>query len=148
MDDNTHYMTFGNENGISYIVPSAGIGVYSQIQEYLAQQLKSNPAEREGAVIIVYNGSGEEGVAAKEQEALESKGYRVKEIANAPEGEYKYTEDIEVYDASEGLKPDTKKALEKYYGVTMKDMSTLPTGISPIGYDFIIIVGSATNSAE
>jgi len=148
MDDNTRYMTFGNENGISYIVPSAGIGVYSQIQEYLAQQLKSNPAEREGAVIIVYNGTGEEGVAAKEQEALESKGYRVKEIANAPEGEYKYTEDVEVYDASEGLKPDTKKALEKYYGVTMKDMSQLPNGISPIGYDFIIIIGSATNSAE
>ncbi|MBQ3294565.1 LCP family protein [Candidatus Saccharibacteria bacterium] len=148
MDDNTHYMTYGNENGISYIVPSAGIGVYYQIQEYLAQQLKSNPAEREGAVIIVYNGSGEEGVAAQEQATLEEKGYRVKEIANAPEGEYKYTEDVEVYDASEGLKPDTKKALEKYYGVTMKDMSQLPNGISPIGYDFIIIIGSATNASE
>ena len=148
MDDNTHYMTYGNENGISYIVPSAGIGVYYQIQDYLAKQLKSNPAEREDAVIIVYNGSGEEGVAAKEQEALESKGYRVKEIANAPEGEYKYTEDIEVYDASEGLKPDTKKALEKYYGVTMKDMSALPNGISPVGYDFIIIIGNAAAAAS
>ena len=148
MDDNTHYMTFGNENGISYIVPSAGIGVYYQIQEYLTQQLKSNPAEREGAVIIVYNGTGEDGVAGQEQATLEEKGYRVKEVANAPEGEYKYTEDIEIYDASEGLKPDTKKALEKYYGVAMKDMSQLPNGISPIGYDFIIIIGSATNSAE
>lgn len=148
MDDNTHYMTFGNENGISYIVPSAGIGVYYQIQEYLAQQLKSNPAEREGAVIIVYNGSGEAGVAAQEQAALEEKGYRVKEIANAPEGEYKYIEDVELYDASEGLKPATKKALEKYYGVAMKDMAELPNGISPIGYDFIIIIGSATNASE
>ena len=147
-DDNVRYMTFGNENGISYIIPTAGIGVYYQIQDYLAQQLKSNPAEREGAVLIVYNGSGEEGVAAKEQAALEEKGYRVKEIANAPEGEYKYTEDVEIYDASEGLKPDTKKALEKYYGVTMKDMSALPNGISPIGYDFIIIIGNAAGASE
>ena len=148
LDDNTRYMTFGNENGISYIVPSAGIGNYSVIQTYLAQQLKSNPAEREGASLIVYNGTGEAGVAATEREALEEKGYTVKEIANAPEGTYKYTEDIEIYDASEGLKPDTKKALEAYYGVEMKDMSELPNGISPIGYDFIIIIGSATNAEE
>ncbi|MBR3320155.1 LCP family protein [Candidatus Saccharibacteria bacterium] len=144
-DDNTKYMSFGERDGISYIIPSAGFGVYGPLQEYIAQQLKSNPAEREGATLIVYNGSGEEGVAAKEREALEEKGYIVKDIANAPEGDYKYTEDIELYDASEGLKPDTKKALEKFYGVEAKDMSELPNGISPIGYDFIIIIGSATN---
>ena len=144
-DDNTRYMTFGNQNGISYIVPVAGIGNYGAIQEYVAQQFKSNPAEREGAVIIVYNGTGEAGLAAQEQELLEAKGFRVKEIANAPEGEYKYVEDIEIYDASEGLKPETKKALEKYYGVEAKDMSLLPNGISPIGYDYIIIIGSAVN---
>ena len=142
-DDNTHYMTFGNQNGISYIVPTAGIGNYGIIQDYIAQQLKSNPAEREGAVIIVYNGSGEAGAAASEREMLESKGYIVKEIANAPEGEYEYTEDFEIYDASEELKPDSKKALEKLYGVEMKPMDQLPNGISPIGYDFIIIVGNA-----
>ena len=145
-DDNTRYMTFANEGGISYIAPVAGIGNYAQVQQYLAQQMKSNPTEREGAVIIVYNGTGEAGVAAQEQEMLEEKGFSVKEIANAPEGEYKYTEDIEIYDASEGLKPDTKKALEKYYGLEMKDMAELPNGISPIGYDFIIIIGSVTNA--
>ncbi|MBR3130970.1 LCP family protein [Candidatus Saccharibacteria bacterium] len=140
-DDNTKYMSFGNKDGISYVIPSAGFGVYGPLQEYITQQLKSNPAEREGAIIIVYNGSGEDGVAAQEREMLEDKGYKVRDIANAPEGEYKYTEDIEIYDASEGLKPDTKKALEKFYGVEAKDMSLLPNGISPIGYDFIIIVG-------
>ncbi len=145
-DDNTQYMTFGNQNGISYIVPVAGIGNYGIIQEYVAQQLKSNPAQREGAVIIVYNGTGEDGVAATEKAALEERGYSVKEIANAPEGDYKYTEDIELYDASEGMKPETKKALERFYGVEAKDMEDLPNDITPIGYDFIIIVGSATNA--
>ena len=141
-------MTFANENGISYIAPVAGIGNYGVIQDYLKQQLKSNPTEREGAVIIVYNGTGEAGVAAQEQEALEEKGFKVAEIANAPEGEYKYTEDIEIYDASEGLKPETKKALEKYYGLEMKDMSLLPNDITPIGYDFIIIVGNVAATSE
>ena len=145
-DDNTKYMSFGNKDGISYVIPSAGFGVYGPLQSYVGQQLKSNPAEREGAIIIVYNGSGEDGVAAQEREMLEEKGYKVKEIANAPEGDYKYTEEIELYDASEGLKPDTKKALEKFYGVEAKDMSLLPNGISPIGYDFIIIVGGATEA--
>ena len=140
-DDNTHYMTFGEKEGISYVIPTAGFGIYGPLQDYVSQQLKSNPAEREGAIIIVYNGSGEDGVASQERELLEEKGYRVKEIANAPEGEYKFTEDIELYDASEGLKPDTKKALEKFYGVEAKDMDLLPNGISPVGYDFIIIVG-------
>jgi LCP family protein required for cell wall assembly len=144
-DDNTHYMTFGNKDGISYVIPTAGFGVYGPLQDYVSQQLKSNPAEREGAVIIVYNGSGEDGVASQERELLEEKGYKVKEIANAPEGEYKFTEDIELYDASEGLKPDTKKALEKFYGVEAKDMSLLPNGISPVGYDFIIIVGGVVD---
>jgi len=147
-DDNTRYMTFSNRNGISYIIPSAGFGVYGPLQEYVAQQMKSNPAEREGAVIIVYNGSGEAGVAAQERELLEENGYSVREIANAPEGDYKYLEDVEIYDASEGLKPETKKALERFYGIEMKDMSLLPNGISPIGYDFIIIIGDPMQSVE
>ena len=147
-DDNTHYMTFGDKDGISYIIPSAGFGVYGPLQDYISQQLKSNPAEREGAVIIVYNGSGEDGVASQERELLEEKGYKVKEIANAPEGDYKFVEDIELYDASEGLKPETKKALEKFYGVEAKDMSLLPNGISPVGYDFIIVVGGVADEVE
>lgn len=147
-DDSTQYMTFGNENGISYIVPVAGIGNYGIIQQYVAQQLKSSPAEREGAVIVVYNGTGEDGVAATEREALEERGFVVKEIANAPEGDYKYVEDIELYDASEGHAPETKKALERFYGVEAKDMEDLPNDISPYGYDFIVIVGSATNATS
>ena len=144
-DDSTNYMTFGNRDGISYVIPTAGFGVYGPLQAYVSQQLKSNPAEREGSVIIVYNGTGEAGIAAQEQEILAEKGFPVKEVANAPEGEYKYTQDVEIYDASEGLKPETKKALEKYYGLEMKPMESLPNGIPPIGYDFIIVLGSVSS---
>ena len=106
--------------------------------------LKSNPAEREGAELEVLNGTGEAGVAATEKERLEKHGYTIAEIANAPEGEYAYVEDIEIYDTSEGLKPETKAALETFYGVEMKPMKDLPNGISPIGYDFIIIIGDSS----
>ncbi|MBQ7802640.1 LCP family protein [Candidatus Saccharibacteria bacterium] len=139
----TYYMTTANINGISYVIPSAGEGVYGPLQSYIFQQLKSSPAEREGAEILVLNGTEEDGVASEERARLEKKGYVVKDIANAPEGEYEYTEDIEVYDTSEGTKPETRQALEDFYGVEIKDLSALPNGISPIGYDFIIIVGES-----
>ena len=69
---------------------------------------------------------------------LEAEGFKVTEIGDVSEGEWT---GVTVFDASEGLKPETKKALEKYYGVKMKEMSELPAGVSPIGYDFIIILG-------
>jgi len=139
----TYYMSTANINGISYVVPSAGVDNYTKLQEYIALKLKNSAAEREGAEILVLNGTGEAGVAAEERAYLEKKGYLVKEIANAPEGEYQYTADIEVYDTSEGKAPDTRKALEKLYSVTAKEEAELPNGISGVGYDFIIIVGGA-----
>ena len=103
--------------------------------------MNSNPAVREGAELLVLNGTGEQGVAADEKTYLEKRGYNIKDIDNAPEGEYSYDVDIEIYDTSEGTAPETRRALEKLYGVEMKEMSELPNGISGIGYDFIIIVG-------
>lgn len=140
----TYYMTTATIDGISYVVPIGGAGNYAKLQEYIARMLKSNPAEREGAEIEVLNGTGEAGVAATEKERLEKRGYTITEVGNAPEGDYKYTEDIEIYDTSEGLKPETKKALEDFYGVEMKPMEDLPNDISPIGYDFIIIIGDSS----
>ncbi|MBQ8996555.1 LCP family protein [Candidatus Saccharibacteria bacterium] len=139
-----YYMTTANIGGISYVIPSEGADRYTKLQEYIARMLKSNPAEREGAELLVLNGTGEAGVAATERERLEKRGYTIKAIDDAPEGEYAYTEDIEIYDTSEGLKPETKKALEDFYGVEMKDMAELPNGISPVGYDFIIIIGDSS----
>ena len=141
----TYYMTTANINGISYVVPSAGVDNYWALQEYIERMFKSNPAEREGAQILVLNGTGEDGVAAEEKERLEKKGYTIKDIDNAPEGEYVYTEDVEVYDTSEGTKPETRQALEDFYGVDAKEEAELPNGISGIGYDFIIILGNSAS---
>ncbi len=138
--DDTYYMTTADIGGISYVVPSAGVGVYSQIQSYVKKMMSSNPAAREGAQVMVLNGSGEPGVANEEKTKLEAKGYTVKTVDDAPIGTYEY-KGIEVYDTSEGKMPETKDALEKEYGVITKAESELPNGISGIGYDFIIVIG-------
>ena len=140
----TYYMTTAMIDGISYVVPVGGADNYVRLQEYITRMLKSSPAEREGAELEVLNGTGEAGVAAAEKERLEKHGYIIKNIDDAPEGEY--TEDIEIYDTSEGLKPETKKALEDFYGVEMRPMEDLPADISPIGYDFIIIIGDSSTA--
>lgn len=139
-EDST-YMKTATINGISYVIPAEGAGRYTQLQDYIARMLTSDPIVREGAEIIVMNGSERVGVAAEEREKLEAKGYNVIEIADAPAGEYIY-DSIEIYDVSEGLMPETKKSLEDYYGVEAKEMSELPNGISPYGYDFIIVIGN------
>ena len=137
--EDKNYMTTATINGISYVIPSAGNGVYSQIQEYVKRMMSDNVAVREGAVIEVLNGSGEPGVAGEEKQRLEDKGYNVKNIDDAPAGEY---EEYMIYDTSDGKMPETKEALEEMYGVEMKSEVELPAGVSGYGYDFIIIVGA------
>ena len=144
----TYYMSTANIDGISFVVPTAGAGNYTALQEYIGRMLKSNPAEREGAELEVLNGTGEAGVAAQERERLEKRGYKIKEIGDAPEGEYIYAEDIELYDTSEGLKPETLKALQDFYGVEAKPEASLPNGISGVGYDFIVVIGDSTKAGE
>lgn len=138
ISEDANYMTTATINGISYVVPTAGAGVYSSLKEYVRSMINDSPVEREVAKLEVLNGSEEAGVASAERVKLEAEGFKVTEIGDVPEGEWT---GVTVFDASEGLKPETKKALEKYYGVEMKEMSELPAGVSPIGYDFIVIIG-------
>lgn len=140
-DNNVSYMTTASINGISYVIPSAGVGNYSQISNYIAKKLSSDPAVREDAKIIIYNGNGEQGLAATESERLKE-GTKISsaEVADAPEGEYigKYT----LYVVDDGKKPETKKILEEFYEQTGKTEYELTNGISAYGYDFIIILGT------
>lgn len=138
-NDNVTYMTYANYNGISYVVPAAnGYWDYSLIQKYVAKEFSSNPAARENAGILVLNGSGEAGVASAEKKRLTDEGFNVTDIDNAPDGEY--SSHYYVY-ALNQEKPGTKKALEKFYGVTAGGITDVPVGINTSGYDFIVIVG-------
>lgn len=134
-------MTTTEIGGISYVIPSAGVGNYSAIKQYVQQQISSDPAEREGAKILVLNGTGETGAAGAEAERLKEE-LKIKSAKtdDAPEGEYsgKYT----LYATDEGKKPETKKLLEKFYEQEATEEEDLPEGVSGYGWDFIVIVGT------
>ena len=135
-------MTTAEIGGISYVIPSAGVGNYSAIKQYVAQNLSNDPAEREGAKILVLNGTGETGAAGAETERLaEELKIKSAKTDDAPEGEYSghYT----LYATDEGKKPETKKILEKFYEQEATEEEDLPEGVSGYGWDFIVIIGSS-----
>lgn len=141
-ENNINLVTTGTlNNGISYVLPAAGNYNYSEIQKYLKQMFSTDGVGREGAKILVLNGTETMGVASAEERRLEEKGFIVADIADAPAGvcETSYC----VYDFSDGKKPVTLEKLKEFYSVG----ELLAKGTYPIEYyveppyDFIVIVG-------
>lgn len=119
--------------------PVAGAFDYSDIQEYIKQNLSSNAVTREGAKIDVLNGSGKPGVAADQAKGLKSEGYDIESITNSPTD---IDDKVRIYQRN-SAKTETAKALEKKFGVNVKvgDFDGYTTDS-----DFVIIYGSAWSS--
>ena len=141
-DRNAVYMTTANINGISYVVPKAGVGNYNEIQKYIAKMFNSDPVVREEAKILVLNGSGQAGVATALKNDLEAKKYKVLKAGDAPEGEY--TDRYYIYDVSDektDVSGTLRRLAEEDLGGVVKSAKELPAGISTKGYDIVIIIG-------
>lgn len=132
----------GNINGISYVLPSAGVGNYGNIQAYVAEMTSSDPRVYENPTILVLNGTDTAFLASNEVTKLQEKGYTEVAADNAPEGEYR--EDITLYSTT-SEKPGTKKMLEELYETEAK--TDLPENL-PQDYDFVIVFGGEENSTE
>ncbi len=135
------YMTTANINGISYVVPSAGIGNYKQIQEYIAKQFVSDPVVREGAEILVLNGTDGSGVAAECKEDLEEANFTVGGTDDAPD--FVEQKGYHLYLLNDDVSASFK-ALEKHLSasdVYTYDADELPSGINTYGYDIVVIIG-------
>lgn len=132
-------MTTGNINGISYVLPSAGVGNYGAIQTYVAKMFSSDPRDYEDYTILVLNATEAPGLAATEKSTLKETGYDNIYTDDAPEGEY--NEGYTLYTTT-NTAPGTKKLLEEKYG-TSQPVDNLPANI-PTNYDFILIIN--TNS--
>lgn len=131
-------MTTGTINGISYVLPSAGVGNYNAIQKYITKMFSSDPRSYEDYTILVLNATETPGLASTEKSTLEEAGYDNIYIDDAPAGEY--PEGYTVYSLTDTA-PGTKKLLEEKYQTTTKSTAELPAGI-PTDYNFIIIVNS------
>lgn len=130
-------MTTGTINGISYVLPSAGVGVYDDIQEYVAKMFSSDPRDYEDSTILILNGTETPGLAATEQTALVAEGYSNIDISDAPEGTYNSEYTLYV---TTNTAPNTQKLLEEKYQTTALPATDLPAGIDN-GYTFILIIG-------
>lgn len=135
-------MTTGTINGISYVLPSAGVGNYNAIQKYITKMFSSDPRSYEDYTILVLNATETPGLASTEKSTLEEAGYDNIYVDDAPVGEY--SKGYTIYSLTDTA-PGTKKLLEEKYQTTIKSAAELPANI-PTDYNFVIIVNSDSSN--
>lgn len=136
VDEEDPLVTTCRVDAASAVCPTAGRYSYTAIQAYIKKNSVNNPVTKEGAKIVVLNGTGTTGVAQTEADALTAKGYTISSYANAPDGTY---EAVEIYKIGEG-NTATTEALKTRYSV-----STIKTSAPPLAVDddvsFVIVIG-------
>ncbi len=142
-DPPNDYVTTDNINGLSVVVPKAGIYDYTAIHNYIRNILKDAFLKSENANIMILNGTDTAGLATLKSTELKSYGYNVTQVGDAPTKAYTKTV---LVDLTKGSKKYTKTYLEKRLGVTAT--TSLPDKtISPGTANFVIILGSNEPSA-
>ncbi len=144
-DPPNNYVVTDNINGVSIVRPTAGIGDYDAIQNYIRNTLKDPYIAKENAALEVLNGTGMPGLATAKSNDLKSYGYNVTKVDDAPTSDYQKTI---LVDLSGGKKPYTKNYLQERYNV--KAVTKLPDStIQAQGADFVVILGQdATTSSQ
>ncbi len=136
-DPPNNYIRTDNINGLSVVVPRAGLGNYKEIQSYVRNTLKDGYIKSENAQIMILNGTQTAGLATKTSDELKSYGYNVGTIGDAPTKTYEKTI---LVDLRSGDKKYTKRYLEQRFGLTVVDKLPDST-ITPGTADFVIILG-------
>lgn len=140
VDKENPLVTTGMIGASSAVYPIAGQFNYTAIQAYIAKHATSNPVSKEGARIVVLNGTDTAGVAQIEADALTAKGYTISAYDNAPDGSYGA---VEIYKIGEG-NTATAEALKKYYQVDTIKTSTPPLAVDK-NVSFVIVIGKVRN---
>ncbi len=122
----------------SALIPSAGVGNYSQIQLYLKQLTSSNPVVREAANVVVLNGGNTTGLASAEGQVLTAKGMDVSATGDAPSAQASNA----IIDNSTGKAPATLSALKTLFGVSTATTNAALTAKYPHA-QFIVVLGTS-----
>lgn len=136
VDEEDALVTTGNISGQSVVRPVAGLFDYSAIHSHIREQLSSDPVTKEKAGIEVLNGSDTPGVAQKQADALNEKGFIVSDVGNAPTGTY---EKVEIYQIGTGNEATAAK-LKEVYGVAIK--TTAPAFQVGADTKFVVVFGA------
>lgn len=129
-------VTTGNVGGLSVVLPKEGLYQYEAIQAYVRNQLKDGFIRKENPRIVVLNGTKEAGLATEYKEYLESYGYTVTAIGDAPSKDYQSTVFIDTTN-------NDKRYTRKYLELRFDTMATgeVPGGVDTSEADFVIIIG-------
>ncbi len=121
----------------SVLIPAAGIDDFSDIQAQITKILSSDPVSREGATVVILNGTEVSGLASQQENALIAKGMSVT-IGDAPAAQATNT----LIDNSAGKMPNSLTYLEKKYSASLVTNTHL-TATYP-NADFILIIGQSS----
>jgi LCP family protein required for cell wall assembly len=140
-DSPNNYVTTGTLAGQSIDLPTAGLFDYTDIQQFVRTQLKDPYVLKENAKILVLNGTQTPGLATTLATSLETYGYNVIGVANAPSNDISSTT---LYDLN-SKDPYTKNYLQQRFDQKAKTVLN-DKSINTDGADFVIIIG--TNEAN
>lgn len=137
-DGANQYVTTGNINGQSIVLPNAGLFNYGDIHGFIRTQLKDPYIVKENAKVLVLNGTLISNLATNKADELKTYGYNVTGTGNTPSSDWTKTQLI---DLSQGRDKYTKHYLEQRLGITAS--TTMPDNIIQTnGANFVIIIGS------
>lgn len=126
---------YTSPTGQSALIPTAGMDDFSQIQAYLMRLTSSSAVVREGAGVVVLNGTNAAGLAANAQATLTGKGINVTTVGDAVTP----TVTTLIIDASNGSKPATFQLLKQLYGT---NVTTVNPYARTYTADFIVVLGA------
>jgi len=132
-------LTTYNADGEDSLIPTAGIGDYTQMELYYQQLTSSNPVIKEAASVVVLNGTSTNGLAAKEKTNLVGRGVDVVGVGDAS-ALYPTTT---IIDNSGGKDPATLNLLKSIYGNTVTTKQVETSSLNPT---FIVILGNSSTS--
>lgn len=127
--------SYAAPGGQSALIPAAGIDNFYDIQSFVNRQMSSNPIIREGADVVVLNGTATDGLATKAKNKVKAKNIIVSQVGDAP-GSHPTTL---IIDASDGSDPSTLGALKHMFGSNVTKNNPY-AGVN--NADFIVIVGN------
>jgi len=124
----------GRINGSSVLLPAAGAGNFTEIQN-LAHRIFSEPyLEQEAAKIELQNGSGLAGLGSETGQILKDFGYNIIKIGDAKKSDYSQTL---IIDYSQGNNPYTINLLSK----RIPQAKVMRDGLSKNKADILIVLG-------
>ena len=156
------YSEISSETGAYVLVPRAGLGDFSEINQLALNVFESGIVMQEHSVVAVQNGTSIEGLAGRTATVLEGAGIEVNGITNAVHNNVPHTV---VYNLSSEDKTSTVATIEEQLGVTVLkaslpsssesavrlstdvDPSIVDISALPEHVDFIIVLGNDQDRA-